>query len=475
METPSAFLAAVRPGLRAVAERLGPRYDRFTLLGADSAGTNFEAMPAERRATESMWSERGFVARAVRGGAVAEKSFDAFSASSPAEARAFAYGLGRDLDALLEAPAPGGRLAMAPGAEPAPSSRIAADGDDPLALEPEVVLDRLEAIRARAAGLPRIAMARTRAEWVRVAKLFVSPEAEAEQAWLWGQAYVIVAARHEGKTRQTFGAVSGLKGLALLDELEDGVPERTAATAAELLEAVPLEGGEYEVVLTPDMAGMLAHEAFGHGVETDMIAKGRALAGAYMGRRVGSPLVSMYDGAAAAEQTGSYAFDDEGVPASSTLVLDRGILVRGISDLLSARELGIPATGNGRRWSFERKAYARMTNTFFAPGDTPVEDMIAGVKRGWLLDRPNSGMEDPKNWGIQLVALVGREIVDGKLTGRVASPVVCTGYVPDVLGAVDAVSAEVELKGNGYCGKGYKEYVKVSSGGPWMRTKMRLG
>lgn len=236
-----------------------------------------------------------------------------------------------------------------------------------------------------------------------------------------------------------------------------------------------MPAGEYTVVLSPDMTGLLAHEAFGHGVETDMIVRGRSKARDYWGKRVASDLVSMYDGARSAEQTGSYHFDDEGSPGSSTLILDRGILLSGISDLLSARELGIPATGNGRRWSFERKVYARMTNTFFAPGTSTREELIQGVAYGWLLDRPNSGMEDPKNWGIQLVALIGREIRNGKLTGRIASPVVCTGYVPDVLNAVDGVSETVELKGNGYCGKGHKEFVKVSSGGPWVRTKMRLG
>ncbi len=84
-------------------------------------------------------------------------------------------------------------------------------------------------------------------------------------------------------------------------------------------------------------------------------------------------------------------------------------------------------------------------------------------------------MEDPKNWGIQLVVLIGREIVEGKLTGRVVSPVVCSGYVPAVLSDITMLSSDFELFGSGYCGKGYKEFVKVSAGGPYVKTKMRLG
>ena len=79
-------------------------------------------------------------------------------------------------------------------------------------------------------------------------------------------------------------------------------------------------------------------------------------------------------------------------------------------------------TGNGRRESYERKAYTRMTNTFFEAGKDSVEDMIASIKDGFLLDNATSGMEDPKNWGIQCMVNFAREIKDGKLTGKIFSP-----------------------------------------------------
>ena len=447
------------------------RYDFVSILGTDCSGVNFESFSTERRVAESSWSERGFVLRGTKNGRVVEHSFDTI----PSDINALIAQLDQGFEKLLSLPADAGFLSVNLEETAWRDSFVAETDRDPLAMEPEEVFDRLDAIRERtAAAHPLIAMARTRGEWARVSKLYVSQERELFQSYLWGQAYIFAAARRDGRTRQTFNAVSGRKGMALLDELES-MAGASAGQAVELLDAISMPAGEYTVVLSPDMAGLLAHEAFGHGVETDMIARGRAKARDYLGKRVASDLVSMYDGARSVEQTGSYRFDDEGTPGSSTLILDRGILVSGISDLLSARELGIPATGNGRRWSFERKAYARMTNTFFAPGTSTKEDLIRRVSYGWLLDRSNSGMEDPKNWGIQLVALIGREIKDGKFTGRIASPVVCTGYVPDVLNAVDGVSETVELKGNGYCGKGHKEFVKVSSGGPWVRTKMRLG
>jgi TldD protein len=229
------------------------------------------------------------------------------------------------------------------------------------------------------------------------------------------------------------------------------------------------------VILAPVVAGLLAHEAFGHGVEMDMFVKGRARAASYVGLPVASPLVTLHDGARAAEQVGSYWFDDEGTLGGDTVIVDRGVMRAGISDLLSALKLGTVPTGHGRRESFERKAYARMANTFFAGGADRLEDMIASIPRGYLLEKYSSGMEDPRNWGLQGIVEFGREIVDGKLTGRLVSPVIMTGYVPEVLGSVSAAGAQVTLTGTGMCGKGNKEYVKNSMGGPYLKCRLRLG
>ncbi len=86
-----------------------------------------------------------------------------------------------------------------------------------------------------------------------------------------------------------------------------------------------------------------------------------------------------------------------------------------------------------------------------------------------------SGMEDPKHWGIQCIIQMGREIRDGKLTGRVFAPIILTGYVPDLLGNISMVSSDREIFGSGGCGKGHKEWVKVADGGPYLKTIGRLG
>ncbi|MFP4460638.1 MAG: TldD/PmbA family protein, partial [Thermotogota bacterium] len=242
-----------------------------------------------------------------------------------------------------------------------------------------------------------------------------------------------------------------------------------------LLSAERIEPGVYDVICSPSVAGLIAHEALGHGVEMDMFVKGRAKAVEYLEKPVASELVTMHDGAAGVREVSSYAFDDEGSLATDTVIIDKGILKTGISDVISASILGTNPTGNGKRESFEKKAYARMTNTYFSPGKDKLDDMIASVDYGFLLEDYYSGMEDPKNWGIQCLIAYGKEIKDGQFTGKVVSPVMMTGYVPTLLKSISMVSGDFELSGTGACGKGHKEFAKVSAGGPYIKAKARLG
>ena len=126
------------------------------------------------------------------------------------------------------------------------------------------------------------------------------------------------------------------------------------------------------------------------------------------------------------------------------------ILRTGICDALSALRLGVQPTGNGKRESFSHKVYTRMTNTVFDSGSSTLEEMIASIRKGYLLEGTQSGMEDPKHWGIQCIVCRGYEIRDGALTGRVVAPVVMTGYVPDLLGGISMRSRDRVVEGSGH-------------------------
>ncbi|MFC1878531.1 TldD/PmbA family protein [Chloroflexota bacterium] len=345
----------------------------------------------------------------------------------------------------------------------------------PDSLSTKEKLERLRALRARAKALDP-AILDVRLNYVESREYGVFRDRTADLAQHINRLtlfLIVIIADEQGRPKYDAIVKSGTFGWEGLEFSQEELEAKMVDLRA-LLTAERIQPGEYTIITAPDVSGVLAHESFGHGVETDMYIKERARAAEFVGKQVASPLVSIYDDPSLPGCTGSYFFDDQGWGAAPTQIVDGGIYQRGITDLYSATMLGLPRSANGRRQDFSRKAYARMSNTYFAPGDTLVEDLFAQVEDGIFVDRSVSGMEDPLGWGIQLSCHYGWEIKNGKRTGRLFSPIGMTGYVPDVLKSITAVGDQVEYSG-GTCGKGHKERVRVDSGGPHLLMKARLG
>lgn len=268
---------------------------------------------------------------------------------------------------------------------------------------------------------------------------------------------------------------------------DDDWTANVARVTLEHLAAERIPPGEYTCVLDPDCAGTLAHESFGHGCEMDTLMRGAARALEYVGRRVGSDLVDITDFPGRRGTNGTLFFSDDGVLADEPVALVRaGILQPTLMCdrysylMMKDRLPGLKQSASGRLESWNHPVYARMTTTFFEPrprerGGLTRDEIIASTPDGVLLERLTSGMEDPLGWGVQLQLMRGREIRSGQLTGRLYYQVGATGYVPDVLASVDAVGSDIDLDSAGHCGKGHKEVVRVATGGPFIRCRMRLG
>jgi TldD protein len=344
---------------------------------------------------------------------------------------------------------------------------------DPRAMTTQDKLERLRELQARVSKLDkRIVNARVIYREIRQSTVFRNRVADLSQDVQRVMTYIYVFASGDKGIRFDWhgkNATGGWEALAFSDEDLQNLVDSAIA----LHDAERIEPGEYAVIASPDVSGLICHESFGHGVETDMFLKDRAKAASFLNRRVGSSLVDIWDDPGVPGAFGSYFFDDEGFPAGPTQIVKRGIFQRGITDMYSATMLDIPRSANGRRQDFSRKVYARMSNTFFGRGETPVDDLYAQAGDGVYLAKMSSGMEDPKGWGIQATCHYGKEIKGGKLTGRLFAPVVVTGYVPDMLHSVSGVGDDMDITG-GYCGKGHKEYALVASGGPHLLLKARL-
>jgi len=473
----SRFLSESMEALKKYVEILSKDYEYVSLLATDVIGKRFAVTTSNTSIVDSDWGERGVVIRVYHKKSYSEFAFNELNEKS----------LDENIDHIRKMIDFKNSLVNS-GIESIDYKIIeeeeikeAFNGSVkilPESMDSSEKVSRLSKIVDKAHEMSKnLVKIVTLYEDVKTTKVFLSAKKELVQTYIWSQGYIDAIVKDPENpeiTKEAFNSFSGLKGPELIDEMESDF-EKTIKNAEMLLKAQRIEPGEYEVICAPSVSGLIAHEAFGHGVEMDMFVKNRAKAKEFIDKYVASEITSMHDGASAAKEVSSYWFDDEGVMANDIKVIDKGILKAGISDQLTALQLGSKSTGNGKRQSFDRKVYTRMTNTFFSKGNDKLEDMIASIDYGYLLEDYYSGMEDPKNWGIQCIIAYGKEIKNGKFTGKVVSPIMMTGYVPDLLKSISMVSNDMELSGSGGCGKGYKEFVKVSCGGPYIKAKARLG
>ncbi|MRD48818.1 TldD/PmbA family protein [Caenimonas koreensis] len=237
--------------------------------------------------------------------------------------------------------------------------------------------------------------------------------------------------------------------------------------------AVAARGGAHTVVLAPELAGMLAHEAMGHPCEADLVLGG-AVTGDLVGKRVASDLVTMIDVANTfrGEETMIPVYaDDEGTPARDAMLIKDGILTEFMNSRETAARMGLAPTGSARAYSPSDEPLIRMRNTVIVPGTSHFDDMVAGVEDGYVLMKTANGQADSTTefmFGITLAY----EIKDGKV-GRAIKDTTLSGSAIKVLQSADAVSNDLSWNCSGYCGK--KQPMVVSMGGPALRVRAHLG
>lgn len=287
---------------------------------------------------------------------------------------------------------------------------------------------------------------------------------------------VFTATGKNGAPVEIMHAISGKGSLADLDLS----PEHLAAELDELhrhvrakCEAVPARGGEHTLVLAPELAGMLAHEAMGHPCEADLVLGG-AVTGGLVGQRVASDLVTMIDVAntfRGEEVMIPVYADDEGMPASDAVLIRDGMLTEFMNSRETAARMGLRPTGSARAYAPSDEPLVRMRNTVIVPGSSSLDEMIAGVEDGYYLMKTANGQADSTTefmFGISLAY----EIRNGKL-GRAIRDTTVSGSAIKVLQSADAVSDDLHWSCSGYCGK--KQPMVVSMGGPALRVRAHLG
>ncbi len=289
-----------------------------------------------------------------------------------------------------------------------------------------------------------------------------------EQSWVDMEMRFAATARN-GETVQTGRETTGSrKAYEDLTDLDTQV-RSAAQRAVEALALPPVKGNTYTVVIDPILSGLFVHEAFGHLSEADMAYENPDLLEVMtIGRRFGPKELQIYDGAAPAGHRGSYFYDDEGTPATTTQLIKDGVLVGRLHSRETAGKLGEQATGNARCLNYHYPPIVRMTNTWIDRGNTPVKDLFADIKEGvyarnWLGGMTNGEMftfSAGEAWMIR--------------NGEIAEPVrdvTLSGNVFTTLADIEAIGDDFYWDESGGCGKGGQSGLPVGCGGPSLRIR----
>ena len=289
--------------------------------------------------------------------------------------------------------------------------------------------------------------------------------------------YVVLVAKDEHGTPIEVGeSLSGIGSFADIEWSVQALADKIDRLHGHLQakrHAVPARGGLHTVVLAPDLAGMLAHEAMGHPCEADMVLSG-AITADLRDQRVASDLISMVDLAHhyQGEETLCPVYvDDEGTPAEDVLMIDKGVLRQFMHSRETAARLGLPPSGNARAYAPDDEPLVRMRNTAILPGTSTLDELVAGVEDGYLLLDTSNGQADATTefmFGVNLAY----EIRGGKL-GAAVRDTTLSGNALKVLQSVDGVGNDMKWTCSGYCGK--KQPMVVSVGGPSLRARAQLG
>ncbi|NET32317.1 MAG: TldD/PmbA family protein [Cyanothece sp. SIO1E1] len=289
-----------------------------------------------------------------------------------------------------------------------------------------------------------------------------------EQAWVDMEMRFAATARNT-ETVQTGRETTGSrKAYEDLENLDDQI-RRAAQRAVDALVLPTVKGNTYTVVIDPILSGLFVHEAFGHLSEADMAYENPDLLEVMtLGRRFGPPELQIFDGAAPEGHRGSYYYDDEGTPATTTQLIRDGMLVGRLHSRETAGKLGETPTGNARCLSYHYPPIVRMTNTWIERGQTPVPDLFREVKTGvyarnWLGGMTNGEMftfTAGEAWMIR--------------NGEIAEPVrdvTLSGNVFRTLADIEAVGDDFFWDESGGCGKADQSGLPVGCGGPSLRIR----
>lgn len=412
-------------------------------------------------------SDRGFGVRVIADGAWGFASSSRVDEAEVRRVAELAVRIGR-ASALTKKQ----DVALAP-VEACEDSWSAKPACDPFTVKTEDKISLLLDAEARMHDVPDVRVTQATMHFLREDKVFASSEGSyitQDFVQSGGAIYATAARAGEVQLRTypaQFGGDFALKGYEFIEQLDfPGNAERVAHEAHDLLDAEQCPSGKKTIILEGSQLGLQLHESCGHPIELDRVLGTEAgfVGKSFLTReklgdfRYGSDEVSIFQDATIPGGNGSFGYDDEGVKAQRTQIVDHGNFVNYLTSRETAPVVGQASNGPMMAVSWNRIPLIRMTNLNVAPGDWSLDELIKDTKDGIYMDLNKSYSIDDRRYNFQFGTEVAWEIKDGSL-GRMIKNPTYTGLTPEFWGACDAVTNADHWRvwGIPNCGKGQPE------------------
>ncbi len=258
------------------------------------------------------------------------------------------------------------------------------------------------------------------------------------------------------------------------DYLVEEVGNRVKAMENLLTEAKAVPSDRYNIVVGPEITGIIAHEAVGHPFEFDRVVgmEGAQAGESYLskddiGRRIGSHEVTVVDNPQYRVSYGFYKYDDDGVEAGNRILIRDGVVNSFLLNRFVASRYGLESNGSSRASSYRDEPIVRMGITFFQEGELTLEELLEEAGKGILIKDFTEWNIDDRRINQRYTGFEAYLINNGRIGPPVKYPVI-ESTTMEILSNIAAKSDTVELF-PGFCGKGDPmQVMPVSMGGPYL-------
>ena len=288
----------------------------------------------------------------------------------------------------------------------------------------------------------------------------------------------LVATAHESGLTQSVNITEGGRGgIETITKKQDvfEIAESVSDKANKLLYAKPVKEDKSTIVMNPDFVGLLTHEILGHPSEADrVLGKEMAWAGGAwwagkLGEKIGSDHLNVFDDPTIPDSLGHYKYDDEGVLAKKTSIIEGGTLKGHFQNRETSEIFHVEPTANMRATSYKFMPLIRMACTCIGPGDYNPDEIIKDVKDGYYVSNMKVPSIDMKRYNWSISAQYAQKIENGELT-ELLRDVIVMGVAPEFFKSIDACGNDFTVRPITNCGKGDPmQSMIMGNGGPTIR------